>query len=306
VIVLNWNGKRNTYECLESLKRVDYSRYEVIVVDNDSFDGSQEFFKKNFPSITLIENKENIGFGAGFNKGIAEAINCRADYIFCLNNDIVVDQNILRELVKIGELDPAIGGLSPKEYFFHDPDRINFAGGVMKLAGCKIFGHGKLDRGQYNRIVETTLLSGPAMFLKTNALQDIGFFDESYFYGPEDKDIAMRLADKGYRLLFVPRAKLWHKGRGATGGSVTPLTVYFQVRNYLLFAKKHANNLERFFSVLYLGLLEFPLLILKGFIGHRRQYIGAAINGILWNLSPASVPSDMKMVQLLSHVENDI
>lgn len=305
IVVLNWNGRENTHECLNSLIRIDYKNYEIIVVDNDSTDGSQKFLKNNFPEIALIENKRNLGFGGGLNVGIREAIKRISDYVLCLNNDVVVDKNILNELVKIGELGTKIGGLCPMEYDYYQPDRIICAGGIIRFVKGKLFGYGKLDRGQFNKVMTTGLLSGPAMMIKIQAILDVGFFDTSYFYGPEDKDIALRLMKGGYRLMFAPAAKVWHKKRGATGGSVTSLTVYFEVRNYLLFAKKHANNLERFFSILYLGLLEFPLLILKGFLGCKRQYISAAINGVLWNFSPVSVPTDSKMVQLLSHTEKE-
>lgn len=302
VIILNWNGKRNTHECLESLRRIDYPNYETIVVDNASTDGSQVLLKQEFPEITLIENEKNLGFGGGFNAGIKEAIRRNSDYVLCLNNDVVVDGQILNELVKIGELSTKIGGLCPMEYYYDEPNRIQCAGGIIRFVGGKVFGCGKLDKGQYNEVRETELLSGPAMMLKVNTLLDIGFFDQDYFYGPEDKDIALRATRNGYKLLFVPSAKLWHKHRGATGGKVTPLTVYFEVRNFILFLEKqHANKLEFIISILYFGFLVLPFTLLNCFLrGGGRQCVTATVKGIIWHLNRGSVLPDSEFVTQVS------
>jgi len=300
VIVLNWNGKKDTFECLQSLKHLDYPNYEIIVVDNASTDGSQKFIRKNFPEITLIENERNLGFGGGLNVGIEEARNRGANYVLCLNNDVVVDRNFLKELVKVGELSDKIGGLCPMEYYYIEPDRINCAGGMVGLVRDKVFGHGELDRGQFDKVRETWLLCGPAMMLKLKALSDVGLFDTSYFYGPEDKDMALRLIKKGYKIVFVPHAKLWHKRRGATSGKITPLNVYFHARNFLLFAKKHASNkLELFFSILYFWLLDFPLILLRALIFGDKGYIDVAIKGIIWHINAKILPSDEEIVKLL-------
>ena len=300
IIVLNWNGKENTYECLDSLIHLNYGNYEIIVVDNASTDGSQEFLKRNFPEITLIENSKNLGFGGGLNIGICEAVKRGADYVLCLNNDVVVDENILCELVQFGELSAKTGGLCPMEYDYNQPDRIICAGGTIRFVRGKLFGYRELDKGQFNKAMMTGLLSGPAMMFRLDALLDVGLFNTSYFYGPEDQDVALRLIRKGYNLIFVPRAKLWHKRRGATNGKITPLNEYFHVRNYLLFAKKNANGTELFFSILYFGLFDFPLTFLRGLISGKWQHINAIMNGLIWHLDSKLVPSDPQMVELLS------
>lgn len=301
IIIINWNGKRDTSECLRSLERLEYPNYKIIVVDNASTDGSQEFLRKNFQGITLIENGRNLGFGGGFNVGIKEAIRWGADYVLCLNNDLVVDKNILRELVKVGESNTKIGGLSSMEYYYDDPDRINCAGGNnLGLVVGKIFGRGELDRGQFNKVRETMLLSGPAMMIKINALLNVGLFDTSYFYGPEDKDIALRLIKGGYKIFFVPSAKIWHKIQGATGGRITPLTIYFSVRNCLLFAKKHANIPNLMMFMIYFWLFLFPFTVFKFLILGKMGYANAALKGILWHINRKLLPSDSEMVEILS------
>lgn len=299
IIILNWNGKENTNECLDSLRRVDYGNYGIIVVDNASTDGSEKFLKQNFPEITLIENKRNLGFGGGFNVGIKEAKKQNADYVLCMNNDVIVDKDILKELVRVGELSTKTGGLCPMEYDYNQPNRIICAGGIIRFLKSKVSGFGELDSGQFNKVRETWLLTGPAMMLKLNALLDVGLFDTSYFYGPEDKDIALRLTKKAYRLMFVPTAKLWHKMRGATGGKITPLNVYFSVRNCISFVKKNANRLQFLGFILYFGFFYFPFTVLMRFPHGKRQCIDAAIKGIVWHLNRNLVPTDPQMVKLL-------
>lgn len=296
IIVLNWNGKENTCECLESLRYIDYRNYEIIVVDNASTDGSQKFLEKNFPGVLLVKNKKNLGFGGGLNVGIIEAIGRGADYVLCLNNDVVVDKDILTELVKVGEIGTEIGGLCPMEYDYNQPNRIICAGGVARFFLGKVFGYGESDKGQFNKVRETWLLSGPAMMLKIHAILDVGTFDTSYFYGPEDKDIALRFMKKGYKLMFVPTAKLWHKGSGATGGKITPLIIYFSVRNRILFARKHANTFKFAIFIMYFWILEFPFTLLKCLTLRKEGLIRAAVNGVIWHLNRNLVPTDPVIV----------
>lgn len=278
---------------------MDYPNYEVIVVDNASTDGSQKFLKENFPEIIFIENEKNLGLGGGINVGIVEARNRGADYVLCLNNDVILDRNILIELVKVGELSDKIGGLCPMEYYYDEPGRINCAGGEVGVLKSKVTGHGKLDKGQYSQVMETRILCGPAMVLKTIILNDIGLFDTSYFYGPEDQDMALRIKNAGYKILFVPGAKLWHKGRGATGGRVTPLNVYFSVRNRLLFAKKHACKLELIAFLAYFCIFDFPFTFFRLFILGKMRHIDAAMKGVLWHFNHNLIPSDEEMVKIL-------
>jgi hypothetical protein len=299
VIVLNWNGKRDTFKCLQSIKTIDYPNYEIIVVDNASTDGSQQFLRENFPEIILIENKRNLGFGDGFNAGIREAIRRGGDYVLCLNNDVVVDRNILKELVQVGELSSKIGGLCPMEYYYNRPNRINYAGGIVRFPISKVFGHGEMDRGQYKKVMETWMLCGPAIMLKSEALFSIGLFDESYFYGPEDQDIALRLLRKGYTMVFVPKAKVWHKRRGATSGKITPLNVFFSIRNCLLFAKKNAGGLELTLFMAYFWVFYLPFTLLKYFILGGRRHIDAAIKGVIWHINKKKLPSDEEIIKIL-------
>ncbi|MGP8012425.1 MAG: glycosyltransferase family 2 protein, partial [Halobacteriota archaeon] len=136
IVVLNWNGKRDTVECLASLNEIDYSNYEILLVDNGSTDGSQKYFRAQYPEIELIENEMNLGFAEGNNVGIRHAMNGRADYVLLLNNDTFVHPKFLSELVRVAEGGSRIGFVGPKIYYQEwrgQRDVIAFAGGCVNL-----------------------------------------------------------------------------------------------------------------------------------------------------------------------------
>jgi GT2 family glycosyltransferase len=115
IVVLNWNGKEITEECLNSIKKQTFKDYEIILVDNNSTDGSSEYLKKRFPKINLIQNKENYGYAKGNNIGIKKA---KGDYVLILNNDIILDKNFLKELDKHKNKADILGA---KNYFYDKP-----------------------------------------------------------------------------------------------------------------------------------------------------------------------------------------
>jgi GT2 family glycosyltransferase len=125
---LNWNGLLDTVQCLESIQRLKYENYEVVVVDNGSGDNSAAYLKKNYPWIVLIENVNNLGYAGGNGVGMRYAVANNADYLWLLNNDTVVHTDSLRNLVSMTEASPAIGLASPIIFYFDQPNRWQFAG----------------------------------------------------------------------------------------------------------------------------------------------------------------------------------
>src|SRR5438270_706130 len=130
IITLNYNGKEDTLELLESLKRlqafgseaqarrVTGYRLQIIMVDNASSDGAVKEIQKQFPQVTIIQNGINKGFSGGFNRGIEYAQVWGADYFLLVNNDsLIKDENLIQELIKTAEKEDKIGLVSPKIYF---------------------------------------------------------------------------------------------------------------------------------------------------------------------------------------------
>lgn len=265
IIVLNWNGKDNTIECLKSINELQVTGYklQVIVVDNGSHDGLAEAIEKSIKSIRstkdikskLLVNNENLGYAGGNNVGIDYAMKNGAGYILILNNDTLVDENLIEELLKVTNNDSHVGIVAPKIYFakgfeFHknrykESNRgkvIWYAGGIMDWQNVIASHRGvdEVDNGQYDSVEETDFASGCAMMIRRDVFEKLGLFDEKYFLYYEDSDFCQRAKSGRYKILYAPKAILWHKNAGSAGGSGSALQDYYITRNRMLFAMRYA------------------------------------------------------------------
>jgi len=243
-IVLNLNGGDLPRETLQSLEQMTYANFKIIVVDNGSTDGSQALVCLNYPEAILIENGANLGFGEGNNVGIRYALDNNADWVFLLNNDIVVDSHLLTNLMTVAVADDKIGILGPKIYYHTEPARLWYAGGKVNYFTGVISHRGlrEEDRGQYDRVEETDYVTGCAFLVKREVLETVGLFDPVYYpMYSEDVDLAVRAARAGYRLVYVPPGKLWHKVSASSGGGMTPFKTRLKVEHNLIFFKRHAR-----------------------------------------------------------------
>lgn len=250
IIILNWNGLRDTIECLESVKKIDYPNYEIIVVDNGSTDGSPEEIARLFPEITLIRNKENLGYAEGNNVGIRYALRNSTDYILLLNNDTIVDPKILKSFVEAADMYPEAGIFGAKIYYYSDPNRIWYAGGKWDENRLHFFhiGEGEQDNDdKYNRIRETDYVCGCALFFRKTVVQTIGLLESRFFLVYEDNDWCYRARKAGFKSLFIPDARLWHKCATSLTRCGTPLITYFNIRNLLFWAQRNLPFLQRWF-----------------------------------------------------------
>lgn len=244
-IVLNWNGKHYLKKCLDSVGRSTYKKLTTIVVDNASTDGSQEFIKKNYQKIILLENKKNLGWTGGNNKGVRYALKQKADFIFILNNDTEIDKNCVEELVKILLGKKEVGIVGPKIYLSElngkKTAKISFAGGKFtpnRYFGVHV-GINKFDKGQYDKIKETEFVTGAAILIKSEVFKKIGLFDERFFIYYEEADFCLRAKKNGYNILFCPKAHVYHTFSGTVELN-SPFQNYFTTRNHYLFVEKNA------------------------------------------------------------------
>jgi GT2 family glycosyltransferase len=268
IVIVNWNGQKDTIECLESLYRIDYPDYEIIIVDNHSDDDSVKRIKEFYEGgkFTIIENEENYGFAEGNNIGIQYALkNLNPKYILLLNNDTVVNVDFLKELINAGEKDAQIGILGPKIYYYDKPD-------VIWSAGCKIswkfargiqIGSDEVDKGQYDDQKEVEYVSGSAFLIKTDVIDVIGLMDRKYFLYFEESDWTLRANHAGYKSLYVPTAKIWHKVSRSGGGISKPTGLYYITRNRWIFMKKWAEKSDYWIFMVYqvLGAFTFPIVL---------------------------------------------
>lgn len=264
LVVLNWNRKEDTLECLKSVSQLLLNNFKlyVVIVDNASTDGSLEYFKNRASknSMKIIVNDSNLGFAAGNNVGINFALVHGADYVLLLNNDTRLDKQMLSELVAAAERHPDGGAFSPKIYFekgfeFHkNRYKKNDLGRVIWAAGgdidwANVFGKNigvdEVDTGQFSKIKKVEFATGACVLYRASALRKTGVFDERYFLYYEDVDLSLRLKLSGYKVYFVPGAVLWHKVSQSSniGGE---LNDYFISRNRLLFGFKYASLRTKF------------------------------------------------------------
>lgn len=290
IIMLNWNSYQVTIECLKSLKKIDYKNYKLVIVDNGSKDNSVKELKKFDSSLQIIENKENLGYSEGCNVGIRYALKFKPDYVMLLNNDIVADSKFIDELVTVAESDPTIGLVGPKIYFESLPDRLWFAGGKMDFTTGKArhIGYLEKDLGQYDEITDSGYVTGCAILIRSSALRELKGLDKGMFMYYEDVDFDYRLKQIGYRTVYAPKSKIWHKVSAASGGEENAFKDYYMTRNPFFFARKRLKyNRKKFYRhFLFDRTQKIMILLAKGEFTRIAAITRGIYHGFSWNIAP--------------------
>lgn len=290
IIILNWNGLEDTIECLESLQKITYPNYEVIVVDNGSEGNDVEVLREKFGEhIHLIENDRNYGFAEGNNIGMSYASeNLNPDYVLLLNNDTTVDLNFLTELVNVAVSDPSIGIVGPKIYYYDETDKVFSIGGKINAwtGRAPFIGWGKIDHGQFEEIREVDYVSGCALLIKQNVIKKIGLLNTEYFSYSEDAEWCVKARKVGHKIICVPKAKLWHKI--ASTAMRSKLYLYYITRNRFLFMRRNFSKLQFLSSSLFFFVTYFPFItflnIYRRDLPSMKTFYKAIYDGIMQSL----------------------
>jgi GT2 family glycosyltransferase len=238
IVIVNWNGKADTLECLASLRTDIYPHKQIIVVDNGSADESVAAIRQQFPEATVLEAGANLGFCGGNNAGIRYALNGDIDYICLLNNDTVVEAETLTTLVATAEANPQYGLFTPIIHYYDGREEAWFAGSALDLRRGKAEHINSPVPTRDEAPITIPWSTGCAMLIRSDLLRTLHGFDERYFLYWEDVDLSLRIRKQGYLLSLVPKARIYHKvGRSASRISGT--TSYYRVRNSLLFVSEH-------------------------------------------------------------------
>lgn len=256
-LILNYNGQKDTLNCLKSLQSLNIPRsvsHEVVVVDNNSADESVQLIKSKFPQAKIIENSQNSGFTGGNNLGTKYACHQKATWIMLLNNDVLVDPDLLVNLYKSTQKHPRGLIFSPKIYFaanrefHHDRYTPSQRGHVIWYAGGQIDwknliishrGVDEVDQSQYDQEIPISVATGCAMLVHKDLWQNCRLFDDRFYLYYEDTDLCLRASKIG-ELWYVPSAFLWHLNSGSSGAG-SSLHDYFLTRNRLLLGEKYAS-----------------------------------------------------------------
>ncbi|MFZ1720059.1 MAG: glycosyltransferase family 2 protein [Candidatus Moraniibacteriota bacterium] len=231
IIVLNYNGKDCLSHALGSLQRLDYVAKKIIVVDNNSRDGSFETAKITFPHGVFLKNTANVGFAAGMNVGIREAFRLGAKYIWLFNNDASADASTLTWLVRFCESRGDVGAVSP--VITDALGNTWFAVGEISYLRMRAY-HDTKVRG--SRPYQSEYLSGCALFLPSAVLREGGLLDERYFLYYEDADLSLRIRKSGKKLFVLPTARVAH---GEQSEKKSSEKIYYLVLSGLLFFREH-------------------------------------------------------------------
>ena len=259
IVILTWNGRNDTLECLRSLVPVWSDRIRGILVDNGSTDGTAEAVKHEFPDLILLENRENLGFTEGSNVGIRYALDHGTDYVLLLNNDTVVDKGFLRELLQVAARSDRIGFVSPKIYFSDPPDMLWFAGARF-YSWCgygRMVGYREKDCGQYDEVREIDRPCGCAVLVSRRLCEEVGLMDPGIFLYSDEVEWTLRARKKGFEAYYAPQARVWHKVSASVGQEGSPDAMYYGVRNTL-----HALNSQEPLTSALMGDLRNLLVVM--------------------------------------------
>ncbi len=231
VVITNYNGEIHLQECLNSLKDIKYSNYEIILLDNASVDNSIELARKICPEIRIVSLDKNYGFAEGTNKGAQEA---KGEFIVFLNNDTRVHENWLIELVNSVKLYGEENIYSSKVLFYDPPHKINTIGGIITPMGSGLdINFAKPDLEKYSNVRFVGSPSGCSMLIKKSLFEKMGGFDKDYFAYLEDVDFGWRCWLNGHKTYYIPTSIVYHK-YGATGGQMdSPFRVFHVQKNRL-------------------------------------------------------------------------
>jgi len=277
IIILNWNGWKDTIECLESIQKIKYENYRLVIVENGSKDVSlnkiclwakklklqtvlygkyqaenggtleHEIQLSNTTSkqkIVIINNEENLGFAAGANVGIRYAISSGADYVWLLNNDTTVEQNALNRMINVFSGKEKYKGITPQIVHYENHD-------LIWSVGCDFTWYGKLKRYSTNQeilkkrssVFPVSFITNCASVYSTELFKEVGLLSEDSFMGEDDYDFSMRLKKYSYKLACNLDAIVYHK-IGQSFVSVHPIGhIYAEYLCRLISIKKHYSML---------------------------------------------------------------
>lgn len=266
IILVNYNQASFTIDCINSILSSSISNIRIIIIENstnlecqnelDIFVGTNTSGK-----LTLIKSEKNLGYVGGINLGLAQAKNTDASYVLIMNNDTLIDRDAIISLLNVCRSfkDKAI--VTGKVYHFENPNLLQQIGFKLirrKQLIYRTVGLDELDKGQYEEQMEMDLLDDVFWLFSINLYNEIGGYNAYFWFNSEQADFALRAAENGYKLVYTPNAKIWHKGSASLGGRHNnPKLTYWHIQSTLIFHFLHQSKLN--FLIFYLSILKSAL-----------------------------------------------
>jgi GT2 family glycosyltransferase len=276
VVILNWNGKHFLETFLPSVL-MHSPQAAVYVADNQSADGSVEYLKTHFPSVTVIVNPGHEGFAKGYNTALKQI---EAEYYVLLNSDVEVTAQWLEPVIRLMDAQPSIAACQPKILDYNNRKKFEYAGaagGFIDKYGypfCRgrLFNELEEDRQQHNNPIETFWATGACMIVRAELFWKAGAFDDDYFAHMEEIDVCWRMKNLGYKMYTEPASVVYHVG-GGTLNKLSPRKTFLNFRNNLITYTKNAAPdfllLRILFRIILDGVAAFKFLL----EGHGSHFI---------------------------------
>jgi GT2 family glycosyltransferase len=286
-IVVNWNAREDTRECLQSLARSSHRELDVVLIDNASSDGSVEYLRGLFPAVTLVSNSSNEGFARASNAGMKLAMERGTDYVFLFNNDAVVEERAVERLVDAMEESREVGLAGPKIFYFSKKDVIWSAGGEVNFwkGMTRHRGIRRRDSPEFSRRRDVDYLTGCALMASRELVEKVGMLDTSFRMYGEDADWCLRARRAGYRVEYVPEAVAWHKVSLSSGGEFSPAKIYNKTMSNVLLFRRHSRPYH-WLTIPFYAAGYMAWLLLRGLARGDAKLSGAVLRALRDTLRP--------------------
>ena len=288
VVIPNYNGKDYLADCVDSLMKQSVRRFEIIIVDDASTDGSMQEIMERFPAegawpeISYIRHFQNRGFCASVNDGIAAA---KAEYVILLNNDTVADTDFVKNLWNAIRRSDDIFSVSSRMISLKDKEKLDDCGDLYCALGWAFAPARDKSTGSYKKRAEVFAACGGASIYRKKALMELGGFDEAHFAYLEDMDVGYRAKLRGCRNMYEPKAVVWHAGSATSGSRYNKFKVKISARNNIYMISK---NMPWWQILINLPFLLAGTVIKQVFFIRKRlgsTYLAGVLEGIRLSLS---------------------
>lgn len=288
IITLNYNQTDVTCDFLASTRNLSYRNFEILVCDMASaVNPSEKILGGNYPNTRLLLSKDNLGFAGGNNWGMRQA---KGDFMFIVNNDTEVTDNLLDELLKPFYEDETIGVTCPKIKYFDQPNTIQYAGfnPMSNFTGrTTSIGTHEEDKGQHDVSGPTFGAHGCAMLVKKEVIDRVGMFPEKFFLYYEEWDWSARILKAGFKIWYTAQAVIFHK-ESLSVGKANPMKVYYHTRNRILYMRRNAGFLPLLVFTAYFSFFALPKNTLSYLLKRQFTHLKFFLKGAAWNLYSSS------------------
>lgn len=270
-VIVNWNGWRDTLDCLASLREQDYGNLQIIVVDNGSTDDSVERIRSAFPETKLIETGRNIGYASGCNVGLRAALTGGAEFVWLLNNDTICPPDTVHKLVRRAMVSPEAGLVGTVLFYAHDPAKVQAWGGGRVVPWIAYTTHFYAPT-EFGENCYTTFAS---VLARRKMLEEVGLLYEGFFMYYDDSDLCLRMQKSRWKIVMAEDTAVLHKEGASTTTGQKPFIAKVTTVSGLRFIRRNS-------SIAYIGMPVYVILRMgKRIVRREWKGFGAVCEGVM-------------------------